>query len=467
MKEGINHSENSLSSFRRVYFMGIGGIGMSALARYFLSVKVEVYGYDRQRTILTSELENEGAIVHYEDRSDAIPADIDAVIYTPAIAETFGELQFVRSKGIPLYKRSDILGMLTRSFYNICVSGTHGKTTISTFIAYMLQIAQKDAMCILGGISINTGTNFIPGSAQSIRVTEADEYDRSFLKLTPDIAVVNAMDPDHLDIYGTAQAMEDAFISFSENIKKAGWLLYKAGIPRSDELKADHRISYSVDSRKIQADVCADNIRIDQEEKAYVFDVVASDWKICDLKLHIGGIYNIENLLPAIICAKILNLSDLQIRKAVSGFLGVKRRFEYHYRHGDHVLIDDYAHHPQELSALLDGVRDLYPSVKCTVIFQPHLFTRTRDFVDGFATALDKADEIVLLPIYPAREKPIAGICSQLIAEKMHKDVMVIEKENLLKWVEDHNPNLLVMAGAGNISELVDPVKKLLEKLNG
>jgi UDP-N-acetylmuramate--alanine ligase len=440
-----------------IYFIGIGGIGMSALARYFNSRGVKVSGYDRSSTTLTKELEAEGMHIHYEDSIEMAPKNADLVVYTPAIPAAHTELAFYRSNGYTVVKRSDVLGTITESSFNICVAGTHGKTTTSTMIAHILRHTEYGCNAFLGGISANYETNFW-ANERNVCVVEADEYDRSFLKLAPDVAVITSMDPDHLDIYGTAEEFENAFVQFGKKVKPGGYLITKHGLKRSGDLAADVHLTYSYDDS--DADVYAVDMRIENE--AYVFDVVGKDWMLTDVKLEMGGLHNIENCIAAIAVAKQLQIEDHRIKDAVQEFRGVKRRFEYVLKEDEHVLIDDYAHHPEELRALISGVRSLF-NKRLVMIFQPHLYTRTKDQADGFAEVLDTTDEVILLPVYPARELPIEGVSSEMILSKMKmKDKQVLSKEDMREWVRKVQPGLLVMSGAGDIDAEVKMVKQLL-----
>lgn len=441
-----------------LYFIGIGGIGMSAIARYFKAKGVEVSGYDKTQTALTHQLEAEGINIHYEENIELIPKEVDMVVYTPAVPADHAELQFYLNHNYKVVKRSDILKLITESSFNICVAGTHGKTTVSTMIAHILRHSGYGCNAFLGGISSNYNTNFW-SSDKNVCVIEADEYDRSFLKLSPDVAVITAMDPDHLDIYGTPEEFEKAFIRFSQRVKNGGCLITKYELENRADFKAETHITYSFTNK--EADVYADLIRV--ENGSYVFDVISKDWKLNQVNLHMGGLHNIENAVPAIAAAKYLNINDEKIKDAIKDFKGVKRRFEYVLKNEKHVLIDDYAHHPEELRALINGVRSLFTQ-KLAMVFQPHLFSRTKDQADGFAEVLDLCDEVVLLPIYPARELPIHGVSSEMIAEKMAlKDTRVLSKEDMKQWVRETMPALLVMAGAGDIDVLLEPVKEILE----
>ena len=452
------------AQIKNVYFIGIGGIGMSALARYFVGRGVRVSGYDRARTPLTAALESEGIQVYYADEVSSVDPDAQWVVYTPAIPAASKVLQYYREHGYTLLKRSDVLQKITESSFNICVAGTHGKTTITTLIAFILRHSGYGCNAFLGGISANYQTNFW-SSERNVCVVEADEYDRSFLKLSPDIAVITAMDPDHLDIYGTAEAMEDAFIAFAGRIKQGGWLLSKYGLSRGGELsrRVPGYLTYSL--RSTEADVHVQALRV--EEGSYLFDAQVSGSAVVlrDVVLHMGGLHNVENTLAAIAVAHSLGIDGEAIKAAVAAFKGVKRRFEYVVRTEETVLVDDYAHHPEELRALITGAKDLFPGRKCTVVFQPHLFSRTKDLADAFAASLDLADAVILLPIYPARELPVEGVSSSLILDRMkNPEKQLMTKEELLEWAARAKPELLIMSGAGDIDALVEPVAERLRK---
>jgi UDP-N-acetylmuramate--alanine ligase len=452
-----------VKDIQRIYFIGIGGIGMSAIARYFNSKGVIVSGYDKTETVLTKQLVAEGIAVHYEDNIEFIDKKANVVIYTPAVPKDHKELNWCRDNNYIVVKRSDILGAITNSAFNICVAGTHGKTTTSTMVAHILQHSGFGCNAFLGGIAANYGSNFF-SSPNNVCVVEADEYDRSFLKLNPDVAIITAMDPDHLDIYGTAENVEQAFIDFSSKVKAGGLLISKYGLKRGHELKAANHITYHQKNEK--ADVYAANIKTNNG--SYVFDIKAQGWQLNDVELNMGGLHNIENITAAVAVAHYLKIGDGKIKTAVSSFKGVKRRFEYIVKNEQQIFIDDYAHHPDELKALLSSAKDLFPDRQINVVFQPHLFSRTKDFADGFAEALNLADEVYLLPIYPARELPMEGVTSELILSKMEqgKGHIYQSKEELLDWIKyvyDYGRNdFLITAGAGDIDTLIEPIKKII-----
>lgn len=443
---------------KEIFFIGIGGIGMSALARYFKSKGYAVTGYDRTPTELTESLAGIGIAVAYEDVAATYPQQPSAVIYTPAIPKDNVGLEYYRQSGVPLYKRSDVLQWITANSFSICIAGTHGKTTITTLTAHLLRHSGFGCTAFLGGISANYGTNFWEGP-NNVAVVEADEYDRSFLKLSPDVAVISFMDADHLDIYGTAQEVENAYIAFAKKIKPNGLLVAKADLKRNDELLAPTKINYSLNENPNQVYARSVTAR----NGAYRFDVVHPMGDIVGCVLPIGGRHNVENALAAISVAKHLGVDNEKIKAGLASFKGVKRRFEYILNEPGCVLIDDYAHHPKELAALVQGVRELHPEEIFHLVFQPHLFSRTKDFEDEFAEVLGQADHLLLLPIYPAREKPIEGVTSNIVLDKTTcPQKAVLDKQDLLEWVRANRPRLLVMAGAGDIDALVDNVKRIM-----
>ncbi|HEX2533920.1 MAG TPA: UDP-N-acetylmuramate--L-alanine ligase [Chitinophagaceae bacterium] len=464
---------DTLEGVQTVYFIGIGGIGMSALARYFQANGVAVSGYDKTPTDLTRELEAAGIAVHYEESADLVPREADLVVYTPAVPRTHAGLVFYQENGYRVVKRSDVLQAITRDTYNICIAGTHGKTTITTLTGHILRHSGYGCTVFLGGISVNYGTNFW-STNKKVCVVEADEYDRSFHKLSPDIAVVTAMDADHLDIYGDERSLQDAFIQFENSVREEGQLIAKFGLPRQREVTTP-KITYSLGNEA--AGIYASGIRI--EEGGYRFHVHLPGTTIKDVELRIGGMHNVENTVAAIAVAHLLQIDEERIRAAVRAFAGVRRRFEYilppaETPEGGYiqpVFIDDYAHHPEELAALLKSVRSLFPQRRVTVVFQPHLYSRTRDLADGFARSLSIADTLILLPIYPARELPIEGVSSELILEKAAAASRhLVPKESLVEWMEAYARNIdkefgevIVTAGAGDIDTLIPQLKKIIE----
>ncbi len=447
-----------LQNIKRVYLIGIGGIGMSGLARYFAHLGCIVCGYDKTPTDLTNDLHNEGIRIIFDDRTDWIPMSFQTpdactlIIYTPAIPRDSAIYSFFKNSGFELFKRSQVLGIISKSMFTIAVAGTHGKTTTSCMIAHILKDSGKDCSAFLGGISSNYNTNVLFGN-NNIVVVEADEYDRSFLTLHPDIAVITSMDADHLDIYGSHDQLTESFRQFAAQIKENGVLIVHEDLPLTSG------VTYSAHG---PADVRAQDIRVENGD--FYFDFKGSEITIKNIKLGIAGLHNIENATAAIEVALRLEVVPELIKNALTSFKGVKRRFEYIVRDKEHIYIDDYAHHPEELRAAITSVKKLYPNKKLTTIFQPHLFTRTRDFADGFAEVLDMSDELIMLDIYPARELPIEGVSADMILDRMKLwNKRKCGKQEAIDLVQFEKPELLLTVGAGDIDQLVQPLKNALE----
>jgi UDP-N-acetylmuramate--alanine ligase len=447
-----------LKNIQRVYLIGIGGIGMSGLARYFRHLDCVVCGYDKTSTELTDELQQEGIPVIFDDNAAFVPAsfhtpnDNTLIIYTPAIPKDSHILNFFQDKGFELFKRSQVLGIISKGMYAVAVAGTHGKTTTSTMIAHILKYSGKDCSAFLGGISTNYHTNVLYGK-NNIVVVEADEYDRSFLTLHPDIAIITSMDADHLDIYGDHSHLTESFKLFASQIKPGGKLIHKKGLP------LDAGYTYAVEA---EADASGSNIRIENGE--FYFDFNSKKVTITDIRMGIPGTHNVENAVAAIEAALLLDIAPDAIKSALGAFKGVKRRFEYIVKNDEHIYIDDYAHHPEELKACIRSVKRLYPEMTLTTIFQPHLYTRTRDFADGFAEALDLSDELLMLDIYPARELPIEGVSADMILERMKMlNKRKCGKQEAVEIIKNEKPRLLLTVGAGDIDQLVQPLKHALE----
>ena len=460
----------NFSQFKNIYFLGIGGIGMSALARYFNASGKKVSGYDKTSTPLTEELINEGIKIHFKDDIKFISEEIikgnvneSLIIYTPAIPPTHSELNYFISNSFSIKKRSEVLGMITENTFTIAVAGTHGKTTTSSMIAHILKSSGINCFAFLGGIAKNYNTNLLlgnPNLSEKYFVVEADEYDRSFLSLKPTISVITSMDADHLDIYGSENYMIESYRMFAQNLKNDGKLIYKKGLPVIDLnlTKSDYDVNGS-------ADYSAQNIRIG--EHRYHFDWKNSTVLIKDITTDMPGLHNVENAIAAIAVAKMLKISDDNIKKALSTYSGVKRRFDYRLRSPKVVYIDDYAHHPEELRACISSVRELYPGRKIIGIFQPHLFTRTRDFAEGFAKSLSMLNTLILLDIYPAREEPISGITSEIIFNKVSTaDKVLCHKENVIDELHKRECDVVLTLGAGDIDQLVNPITDYLKQLN-
>ncbi len=455
-----------MEDYDRIYFVGIGGIGMSALARWFIARGKAVAGYDRTETELTKALVEEGCLIHYDDDVLHIPTpfkgqDRTLVVYTPAIPTDHKELAFFKENNFELKKRSEVLGMLTKGHYTIAVAGTHGKTTTSSMIAHLLAGQSGGVNAFVGGIMSNYNSNLIIGDEDAPMVVEADEFDRSFLQLSPNYTVVTSIDPDHLDIYGNETELAKSFKAFVDKTDPKGRILMSsdAGV----KIPGPQYTSYDI---KL-GDIVAESLRI--VEGAFVFDYRKGKIKISDLFLYVPGHHNVMNALAAITVAFEMGLSDKQIRTRLKTYKGVKRRFEYVQRFGKTIIIDDYAHHPTEIDAIIRSVRVLYRKRKITVVFQPHLFSRTRDFMDAFAESLDAADDVVLLPIYPAREKPIKDITSQTLLDKMKLQRKFLStKEELPDLLEELKPEILLTLGAGDIDKEVPKLAELFkDKKNG
>jgi len=446
-----------LQNIKRVYLIGIGGIGMSGLARYFHHLGFIVCGYDKTSTDLTTDLKNEGIQIIFDDNAEWIPMSFrqpdegTLVIFTPAIPKDSEILNFFQKRGFELFKRSQVLGLISRGMYTVAVAGTHGKTTTSTMVAHILKDSGVDCSAFLGGISSNYHSNVLYGK-NNIVVVEADEYDRSFLTLYPDIAVITSMDADHLDIYGDHSHLTDSFKMFASQIKEGGVLIHKQGLP------LDTGYTYSIVG---EADAEAQNIRI--ENGSFYFDFKNNDTEIRDIQLGIPGFHNVENATAATEVCLRLGVSGDDIKIALESFRGVHRRFEYIVKSDEHIYIDDYAHHPEELRAAITSVKKLYPDKKLVTIFQPHLYTRTRDFANGFAEVLDMTDELILLDIYPARELPIEGVNSEMILSRMKMaNKRIAGKQEAVEIIKNEKPGLLLTVGAGDIDTLVEPFKNAL-----
>ena len=451
----------------RVYFLGIGGIGMSALARYFLHEGWRVAGYDRTATDLTRRLESEGAEIHYEDSVELIPAEFlskeqTVVIYTPAIPADHSEQRYFQEQGFEIRKRSQVLGLLAQGKFVMAVSGTHGKTSTSTLTAWLNHAVSGEGSAFLGGISKNFASNLVLGKGERM-VVEADEFDRSFLQLYPNSAVVTSADADHLDIYGTHEKVKEAFSQFIAQIKEGGSLIIKKGV---DVAITNDKISVYRYSYNEECDFYARNVEL-LEGGYYRYDIVTPTGVVEGCTLGIPGWVNIENSVAAVALLWSVegNLKDHDaLRQALAEFSGVKRRFEFYVNTPKGVYMDDYAHHPRELAATITSVKQMFPSRKVTAIFQPHLYTRTRDLYEEFAEALNEADEVVLLPIYPARELPIEGITTEIIAERVTKPCRIVEREALAESIAEMATDVVVSFGAGNIDACCTALAEVIAK---
>ncbi len=447
--------------YKNVYFIGIGGIGMSALARYYRFKGLTVSGYDKTPSELTHELEKEGIGVHYEDDISFIPKDTDdtLVVYTPAIPHDLKELVYVKDHGYRVIKRSRTLGEIARGQRCLAVSGTHGKTSTSTLTAHILTDSQEGCTAFLGGISKNYNSNLLVSHTNTV-VAEADEFDRSFLQLYPEIAVITAMDADHLDIYGTLESYQQAFKDFAAQV--SGCLIVKKGLPMSGkDTKA--RI-YTYHYSDTAADFHAENAHPDTLGY-FCYDLVYPQGRIEGIKVGVPGWVNAENSIAAAAICLIYGIEPEKIKAAIGSFQGVRRRLDIHLNTEKLSYIDDYAHHPQELASAISSMRDIFPGRKLTAVFQPHLFTRTRDFADEFARSLSMADKLILLDIYPAREEPIPGVTSEIIFDKVSaKEKILIKKEELMDYLEKEPLDVLATFGAGNIDRYIAPITEMLKK---
>ena len=446
----------NLNQIHNVYFIGIGGIGMSALARYFKAIGKNVSGYDKTETELTQELASIGIDIHFEDTIALIPKDYfienTLVIITPAVPKTHSEWNFFLERGFEIKKRAEVLGIITKDTFCFAVAGTHGKTTTSSILGHILYESGADVTAFLGGIVENYNSNLI-GTGKTVTVVEADEFDRSFLHLHPNIACITSMDADHLDIYGDSASIEASFVEFANKVEDKNNLFITKGLPLEG-------ISVAVNE---EAEYSAFNVRI--ENSAYVFDVQTPTETITDLKFNLPGKHNLTNALIALAMANTYGTPTDHIAKALFTFKGVKRRFSYQIKEENLVYIDDYAHHPTEINAVNQAVRELYPNEKVLAIFQPHLFSRTRDFIDGFAESLSQFDEVILLDIYPARELPIEGVNSNWLLEKItNNNKKLVAKDELISVILGSDAKVIVTIGAGDIGELVKPIKQALNE---
>ncbi len=450
-----------------VYFLGIGGIGMSALARYFKANGYEVSGYDRTQSPLTQRLETEGISVHYVDDPAMIPENIDFCVLTPAIPADSKELNYLRDKNVKIVKRAEVLGMLSRQHNSIAIGGTHGKTTTTALVTHILMTAGKKLSAFIGGIARNIDSNVVIGDANDeCVVMEADEFDHSFLQLSPYVSVVTSIDADHLDIYGDYQHVVDSFNEFVNKTSDDGLVVYHADLPINTDKK---HITYGLE----KADVIAENICVNQGETCFNIKIAVDDcWEdnnlrylrdLRELKMSLYGNHNVQNALAAIIVSTYLGVNEADIRRGLATFKGVQRRFDIRVKNTRHIYVDDYAHHPEEIKAALSAARKVFSDKELTVVFQPHLFTRTRDFMDGFAESLSLADRVILLDIYPARELPIDGVTSAALLDKItSKNKMLCSKNELLDIIKGIDPELIMTVGAGDIDRFVPQIEKML-----
>lgn len=456
----------NIETIQSVYFVGAGGIGMSALIRYFLSLGKRVAGYDRTSSELTARLVEEGAVIHYEEDVNQIPewcrdAATTLIVYTPAIPNEHAELNYFRTNGFEIHKRAQVLGIITRSSKALCVAGTHGKTTTSTMAAHLLQQSHVGCTAFLGGISKNYGTNLLLSQESPYTVIEADEFDRSFHWLSPYMSVITATDPDHLDIYGTREAYLESFRHYTTLIQPGGALILHEGLALQPDVQSGVKVyTYSRD----HGDFHAENIRIGGGD-IYV-DFVAPDTRICDVQLGVPVSINIDNGVAAVALAHLNGVTDEEIKRGMASFRGVDRRFDFKLKTDRIVFLSDYAHHPAEIAQSVRSIRELYQDKKITAIFQPHLYTRTRDFYHEFADSLSLLDEVILTDIYPAREEPIPGVSSQLIYDQLRPGIekCLCRKEDVLALLETKDIEVLIVLGAGDMDNYVPQITRLLEQ---
>lgn len=443
-----------------IYFLGIGGIGMSALARYFLAKGWKVHGYDRTRTTLTDQLSAEGMTIHYKEDIAFIPRQVDLVVYTPAVPVEHAEYRHFIGQKIPVVKRAELLGLISDHYKTIAIAGTHGKTTTTTLTAHLLNQSKVGCQAFLGGISRNFNSNLLLSPASEYLVAEADEFDRSFLHLHPYLAVITSTDADHLDIYGSHRNLLETFTAFTGNIREHGTLLLKEGLNLPLNLKSGCRVlRYGMQG---PADFHASGINLQNE--LYRFDFHYPGGVLKDMLLGIPGLYNVENAVASLALAWMSGVQEEEMRSALASFKGVSRRFDIRFRNERVVYIDDYAHHPAELAACITSARKLFAGRKLTGIFQPHLYTRTRDFADEFARSLELLDEIILLPIYPAREEPIPGIDSGMLLEKISSsNKKLLRKQDIPVCLKPDSLDVLITLGAGDIDTLIVPIEEYLK----
>ncbi len=436
-----------------VYLLGIGGIGMSALARYYRNLGHTVAGYDRTPSPLTRQLENEGMAIHYEDRPELLPALIEFVVYTPAVPNDLKEFEALRQRGLPIMKRSEALGRISERHFTIAVAGTHGKTTTTAMVAHILHICGKDTTAFIGGIANNFGSNLLLGKGEgSLLVAEADEFDRSFLRLHPNVSIVNSIDADHLDIYGDRQHLVKGFNDFAQLTE--GKVIVREGLA----IEANQVVRFGFGPS------CDYRAEVVKPAKGVTDFIIEGEGHRTEVRLPMAGDHNVMNATAAFIAARQVGIEPNAIALALASFKGVKRRFDVRVNNEKHCYIDDYAHHPEEIRSCLNAVRASFPERRITLVFQPHLFSRTRDFMDEFATVLALADELILLDIYPAREQPIEGITSEALLHKVQmQNKRVCTKSELVGMIESEKPGLLITMGAGDIDRFVEPLEKLIK----
>jgi len=457
------------NNYSNIFFLGIGGIGMSALAQYFHSSGYKVAGYDRVQSEICVRLENQGIAIHYEDDIKNIPADFlntakTLVILTPAIPSEHSELNYFINNGFQITKRSEILGMISNPKKGLAIAGTHGKTSVSGICANIMSQTKNSCSAFLGGIAKNFNSNLVLNTESEYVVVEADEFDRSFHRLTPSTALITCIEADHLDIYKDFESLKEAFVIFGNKVKNDGNLILNKSI--GQEIKKSFKKELNIFTYGLNDSSCDFYIgNVSYENESCVFDINYPGGKIESIKYRLGGNHNLENALAGASVSLLNGAGSEDVRKGLESFRGIVRRFDYRVKNSDHTYIDDYAHHPGEITAFLSAVRLLYPDRKITGVFQPHLFSRTADFYQGFAESLSLCDELILLPVYPAREKPVPGVSSKMIFDLVSSpEKHLCDKDELLNMIEKLNPGLLVTMGAGDIDLFINPIEKLLNK---
>ncbi|MFK5855891.1 MAG: UDP-N-acetylmuramate--L-alanine ligase [Bacteroidota bacterium] len=439
-----------------MYFLGIGGIGMSALARWYHHHGATIYGYDLNSSPLTDELINEGMIIHFDEDIRKLPQNINTVVYTPAIPSDNIEFIYLKTKGVNIIKRAELIGLISKDYTTIAIAGTHGKTSISALIVHLLKHANINVSAFVGGYCKNYNSNLILSNTTDYLIIEADEYDRSLLQIEPNIVVISSMDEDHLDIYQNHDDIKNTFKLFAQKLPQNGVLIHSSKLEPFNTAPGKH-ITYGTNS---EASIRASNIRV--QNSKFIIDIDTEIGKIENVEIQVPGIHNIENTLAAVAIAMEVGLSFAEIKSGITTFKGVSRRMDFRIINKTLIFIDDYAHHPEEIKATISAVKQLYPDKRITGIFQPHLFSRTRDFSDEFANELSKLDELILMDIYPAREKPIDGITSKIIIDKIkNKVVRIFNEKEILGRLSNNKPEVLLTMGAGDIGLLVNKIERL------
>lgn len=446
----------AMSNVQHVYFIGIGGIGMSAIARYFLQIGATVSGYDKTETPLTKQLQQQGAKIFFTEDVSRLPSNLDLVVYTPAIPKTHTELVYLQQSDVTVLKRAEVLGKIVNEGNCFAVAGSHGKSTTSAMLAHVFKESNKDCTAFLGAIATNYQSNFIAGTSENF-VVEADEFDRSFLHIQPSATIITSIDSDHLDIYGDIEGVQNAFNKYVNNVRENGKVFIQEDV--ANTIQANNSIEIFTYSLSPTADFHAKNLRINHGE--FWFDVVTPTQTVQNVHIEMGGRYNVENAVAVIALASSYGITLQECKSALASFAGLQRRFEFVTKHENFVFIDDYAHHPHEIRSFIEGVKELYPNKRITAVFQPHLYSRTKDYYQHFAQSLNQIDEVFIMDIYPAREEEIEGVSSQLIANEMIKPPTLISHETILQSFSSVKTDVFVTIGAGDISKWIPQLKTL------